>query len=90
MISRLIFNFASFRVMSLKVKSAQERAMRERLASLKNRAKQLINKHGAEVGVVAKIAANALIPGAPMIVGAVEAVCGYPRSFGGLQSPARS
>ena len=47
------------------------------LSTLKEKAKRLIERHGAEVGAVAKIAANALIPGAPMIVSTVEAVCDY-------------
>ena len=42
------------------------------LSTLKDKAKRLVERHGAEVGAVAKIAANALIPGAPMIVSAVE------------------
>ena len=44
---------------------------------LREQAKRLVERHGAEVGAVAKIAANALIPGAPLIVSAVEAVCDY-------------
>ena len=47
------------------------------LTKLREKAKRLIERHGAEVGTVAKIAANALIPGAPLIVNAVEAVCDY-------------
>lgn len=38
---------------------------------------QLVQKHGAEVSGIAKIAAHALIPGAPMIVTAVELICDY-------------
>ena len=45
--------------------------------SLKTKAKNLVTKHGAEVGAVAKIAAHALIPGAPIMVGAVESLCDY-------------
>ena len=52
------------------------------LNRLKERASTLIARHGAEVGVVAKIAANALIPGAPMIVSAIEAVCDYTANKG--------
>ena len=44
---------------------------------LKEKAKQLVTRHGAEVGAVAKIAAHALIPGAPLIVSSVEALCDY-------------
>ena len=44
---------------------------------LREQAKRLVERHGAEVGAVAKIAANALIPGAPLIVSAVETVCDY-------------
>ena len=44
---------------------------------IKDKAKDLITKHGAEVGAVARVAAQALIPGAPLLVGAVEAVCDY-------------
>ena len=47
------------------------------LSKLREKAKCLIERHGAEVGAVAKIAANALIPGAPLIVSAVESVCDY-------------
>ena len=47
------------------------------LSRLKEKVKCLIERHGAEVGAVAKITANALIPGAPIIVGAIEAVCDY-------------
>ena len=45
--------------------------------SLISKAKSLVSKHGPEVGAVAKIAAHALIPGAPLIVGGVEALCDY-------------
>ena len=45
--------------------------------SLISKAKSLVSKHGTEVGAVAKIAAHALIPGAPLIVGSVEALCDY-------------
>lgn len=44
---------------------------------LTNAAKHLVTKHGAEVGAVAKIAAHALIPGAPLLIGAVESLCDY-------------
>ena len=47
------------------------------LSKLKERGRELIKCHGAEVGVVAKIVANVLIPGAPMVVNAVETVCDY-------------
>ena len=42
--------------------------------SLKTKAKNLVTKHGSEVGAVAKIAAHSLIPGAPIVVGAVESL----------------
>ena len=45
--------------------------------SLISKAKHLVSKHGPEVGAVAKIAAHALIPGAPLIVSSVEALCDY-------------
>ena len=38
------------------------------LSTLREKANRLIERYGSEVGAVAKIAANALIPGAPMIV----------------------
>ena len=47
------------------------------LARVKASASALIRKHGPEVGAVAKIAAHALIPGAPILVGAIEATCDY-------------
>ena len=47
------------------------------LSRLRDKAKRLIERHGAEVSAVAKITANALIPGAPVIVSAVEAMCDY-------------
>ena len=39
--------------------------MIQHLRDLTTTAKRLVSKHGAEVGAVAKIAAHALIPGAP-------------------------
>ena len=51
--------------------------MIQKFRDLTNAAKNLVTKHGAEVGVVAKIAAHALIPGAPLLVGAVESLCDY-------------
>ena len=51
----------------------EERAEeREMLESLISKAKHLVSKHGPEVGAVARIAAHALIPGAPLIVGSVN------------------
>lgn len=44
---------------------------------IKDKAKNLVTRHGVEVGTVAKIAAHALMPGAPILVGAVEALCDY-------------
>ncbi len=38
---------------------------------------RLVQGHGAGVGAVAKIAAHALIPGAPLLVAAVESACDY-------------
>ena len=51
--------------------------MIQKIRDLTNAAKNLVSKHGAEVGAVAKIAAHALIPGAPLLVGAVESLCDY-------------
>ena len=47
------------------------------IARLKAKASALIRNHGPEVGAVAKIAAHALIPGAPILVSAVETTCDY-------------
>ena len=44
---------------------------------IKDKAKSLVTRHGTEIGTVAKIAAHALMPGAPVLVGAVEALCDY-------------
>ena len=44
---------------------------------IKQLGQNLVQKHGAEVGAIAKIAAHALIPGAPLIVAAVESACDY-------------
>ena len=51
--------------------------MIQHLRDLTTIAKHLVSNHGAEVGAVAKIAAHALIPGAPIVVGAVESLCDY-------------
>ena len=47
------------------------------LARLKERAQSLIKHHGAEVGMIAKIVAHTLLLGAPMIIGATEALCDF-------------
>ena len=44
---------------------------------LKEGARRLVRNHGSEVGAVVKIAAHALLPGAPMLIGATEALCDY-------------
>lgn len=48
-----------------------------RLGRLREKAKRLVERHGTEVGAVAKIAAHVLLPSAPLIVSVVEAVCDY-------------
>ena len=45
--------------------------------TLKEGVRRLVKNHGSEVGVVVKIAAHALLPGAPMLIGATEALCDY-------------
>ena len=59
-------------------------------ARVKASAGALIRKHGSEVGAVAKIAARALIPGAPILVGAVEATCDYVANKGQALSAEQS
>ena len=51
--------------------------MFQKVNTLTNIAKSLVVKHGSEVGTVAKIAAHALIPGAPIVVSALESICDY-------------
>ena len=51
--------------------------MIQKVRELTQAAKNLVAKHGAEVGAVAKVAAHALIPGAPIVVAAVESLCDY-------------
>ena len=46
-------------------------------SKLITKAQTLVTRHGTEVGMIAKIATHGLIPGAPLLVSAVESLCDY-------------